>query len=133
VTQLNKRPYVSLVTWDISARGLFLCTPNPLGRHQLVRMSLILPTTGNLMVLHGMVVDVAGPDDPRGRPVGMDIELYAVDAPTRAAWWDLFCFARDGAQSLDPSSSVRVGTDAGDVAPSSAPPAVTAARSRRAG
>jgi hypothetical protein len=104
---------VSLATWDISARGLFLCTPNPLERRRLVRLSLILPTTGNLVVLHGMVVDVAGPDDPKGRPEGMDIELYALDAATRNAWWDLFRFAHDGAESLDPSSSVRVAPGSG--------------------
>lgn len=109
VTLLNKRPYESLVTWDISSRGLFLRTEKPLERRQLVRMSLILPTTGNLVVLHGTVVNVAGPGDPEGRPEGMGIELYAVDTATRSAWWDLVRFARDGAESVDPSSSIRVG------------------------
>lgn len=96
VTILNSRPYVTLYTTDVSFRGMFVRTTEPLSVRQLVRFSTILPDTQRVVVLHGMVVNVVEPDNPEGLAEGMGIELYAIDAATREAWWDMVRFIRDG-------------------------------------
>lgn len=105
VTVLSTRPRLEATTWDVSFRGLFLCTATPRPVRQLVRFSLTSPATGRELLLHGMVVNVIGPDDPEGRPQGMGVELYAVEPEARGAWWELVRFVRDHPD--DPRSGVR--------------------------
>lgn len=108
VTLLNSSPHPSLATWDVSARGLFLQTPVPLPLRRFLRFSVVLPRSGLCVLLHGMVVNVAGPIDPEGRPRGVGVELYAIGYEARSAWWDVVRRVRDAVDGADPASGVRV-------------------------
>lgn len=107
VTLLSVRTRDVLPTWDVSFRGLYLETRTPLEVRQLVRFSVVMPTTGREIVLHGMVVNVVGPNDPEGRPQGMGVQLYALDGDVRGSWWGLVRFVRDHLHELEQQSGVR--------------------------
>jgi hypothetical protein len=109
-TVISTRPHRDVVTWDLSFRGLFFRTRSPVPLRRLVRFAIVSPGTGLEMVLHGMVVNVIGPDDPEGRPQGMGVELYALDADARSAWWDLVRYVRDNRD--DQPSGVHLRPDA---------------------
>jgi hypothetical protein len=108
VTLLSARHRDQLATWDVSFRGMFIETDQPLALRQLVRLGIILPITGRELVLHGMVVNVVDVDDPEGRPQGMGVELFALDTEARGVWWGVVRFVRDGLHDVEQTSAVRV-------------------------
>lgn len=109
VTLHSSRNKEQLATWNVSFRGMFVEGAVRIPVRQLVRVGVFLPTTGREIVLHGMVVNHIGEGDPEGRPPGMGIELYALDAETRGAWWGLVRFVRDQLHELEkPTSAVRL-------------------------
>ena len=76
----------SLVTEDISAGGVFLCTDSPPPLLQLVHVKLVLPIGGRALKAHGMTVHVVEPDNPAGRTPGIGIQFYGLDQATRDTW-----------------------------------------------
>ncbi len=76
----------SLVTQDISAGGIFLCTESPPPLLQLVHVKLVLPIGGRALTAHGMTVHVVEPTNAAGRTPGIGIQFYGLDQATRDAW-----------------------------------------------
>ena len=79
---------VSLLTEDVSERGVFLCTDSPPPLLQLVQVKLVLPIGDRALKAHGMTVHVVERDNAQARTPGIGVQFYALDADTRGAWLD---------------------------------------------
>jgi uncharacterized protein (TIGR02266 family) len=78
----------SLVTEDVSFRGLFLCTESPPPVRQLIRIETVLPPNNVPFATHGMVVYVIGKDDVVERPSGIGVQFYGMGDERRL--WEVF-------------------------------------------
>ncbi|MCX5732597.1 MAG: PilZ domain-containing protein [Deltaproteobacteria bacterium] len=76
---------VSLLTGDVSFRGLFLRTDDPPPLRQLLQVKLKLPPENGELVAHAMAVFVV-PAGAAGQTPGVGLQLYAVSAEVRQRW-----------------------------------------------
>ncbi|MFO0761231.1 MAG: PilZ domain-containing protein [Byssovorax sp.] len=88
-------------TRDIGFRGIFVAASRCPPPRSLVRLKMILPTTGAELVFHAVVTRVVPPGDPHGREAGMGLELFATDRTIRTLWSGLVCYAHDAAKACD--------------------------------
>jgi hypothetical protein len=72
---------ISLVTTDVSYKGLFLRTPDPPPLRSLVRMHVTLPARA--IRAHAMVVHVQKTD-----AIGVGLQFWGLAGPERTAWDD---------------------------------------------
>lgn len=79
------RRRLTLMTEDVSRRGVFLRTSAPLPLRELVRIQLVLPPGQLALRGHGMVVHVVQPGS-EARVPGVGIQLYAWDRETQLVW-----------------------------------------------
>lgn len=77
---------LSLLTEDLSYRGVFLRTDTPPSLRQLVRVRIVVPFVGRALDMHGMTVHVVEHDNAGGRVPGIGIQFYGLDRDTREAW-----------------------------------------------
>jgi len=76
---------VSLLTGDVSFRGLFLRTDDPPPLRQLLQVKLKLAPENDELVAHAMAVFVV-PAGAAGQTPGVGLQLYAVSAEIRQRW-----------------------------------------------
>jgi hypothetical protein len=93
------------LTRDIGFRGVFVEAERCPSLRTLVRIGMILPTTGTELVVHAVVVRVILPHNPEGHEPGIGLELYATDRSTRTMWSGLVCYAHDHADDFDDAPS----------------------------
>jgi hypothetical protein len=98
---------------DIGFRGIFVVSERVWPRRTLLRLGLILPTTGAELIVHAVVARVVPPGNARGLEPGMGLELFATDRTVRALWSGLVRHAHDHAAPAlddlrDEPSGVRV-------------------------
>jgi Tfp pilus assembly protein PilZ len=86
-TRINGR-LLSLLTDDVSFRGMFLCTESPPPVRQLIRIETILPPNNVPFATHGMIVFAIGKDDPGGRAPGVGLQFYGMGDERRV--WESF-------------------------------------------
>lgn len=77
---------LSLLTEDLSYRGVFLRTDTPPSLRQLVRVRIVVPFVGRGLDMHGMTVHVVEHENAGGRVPGIGIQFYGLDRDTREAW-----------------------------------------------
>jgi Tfp pilus assembly protein PilZ len=85
----GKKEPLSLLTQDVSFRGLFVRTDTPPALRQLVKIEIAVPPDHRKLLLHGMVVHVIRPDAdgiPADRAPGAGIELMTLDGDVKDAW-----------------------------------------------
>lgn len=80
------RKRLSLLTEDLSYRGVFLRTDTPPPLRQLVKVRLVLPFVGRAMEMHGMTVHVVEYENLGQRVPGVGIQFYGLDRDTRETW-----------------------------------------------
>src|SRR5262249_21155472 len=76
----------SLVTEDVSMRGIFLRTEEPPNLRQLVQIKLRLPPTNEEVCFHGMAVHVVKKEQAKNRVAGVGIQFFTADPVQRARW-----------------------------------------------
>lgn len=76
---------VTLLTGDVSYRGLFLRTDDPPPLRELLQVKARLPPENDDLLLHAMAVFVV-PVGADGRAPGVGLQLYAVGAEARQRW-----------------------------------------------
>ena len=76
---------VSLLTGDVSYRGLFLRTDDPPPLRELLQVRLKLPPANDGLVAHAMAVFVV-PAGTAGSTPGVGLQLYAVSQEVRLRW-----------------------------------------------
>lgn len=76
----------SLMTEDVSYRGVFIRTDAPPPERRLVRLTVVPPNGGRALIVHGMSVHVVAHGNHHGRTPGVGIQFYGLDRPTRQAW-----------------------------------------------
>lgn len=77
---------LSLLTEDLSYRGVFLRTDTPPALRQLVRVRIVVPFVGRALDMHGMTVHVVDYENAAGRTPGIGVQFYGLDRDTREAW-----------------------------------------------
>ena len=109
VVLLSSREREIFETRDIGFRGIFVACDRCPPVRSLLRLGMILPTTGTELVVHAVVTRVVPPGDPSGREPGMGLELFATDRNVRTLWSGLVCYAHDATGAVDdPRSGVRL-------------------------
>jgi hypothetical protein len=78
----------TLLTENVSYRGLFVRTDTPPPLRQLVKLEAVLPPLGVRFVSHAMSVFVIRPEDATGRAPGAGIQFYGMGDERRA--WEAF-------------------------------------------
>lgn len=101
VTLLSARGNEQYVTRDIGFRGVFIVADRCPPPRTLLRLRMILPTTGTELTVHAVVARVIAPNNPAGHEPGMGLELFATDRSTRTLWSGLVCYAHDHADDVD--------------------------------
>src|SRR5262245_55537870 len=87
------RKTVSLVTEDVSYRGVFLRTDVPLALRQLVKIELTLPPDHEPFSTTGMLVH-AIPRGEDGRAPGVGLQFYGIGREAQAVWDRFIAYAR---------------------------------------
>jgi hypothetical protein len=88
VTLRQGQKIQSLLTENVSYRGLFVRTDTPPPLRQLVKLEAVLPPLGVRFVSHAMSVFVIRPEDASGRAPGAGIQFYGMGDERRA--WEAF-------------------------------------------
>lgn len=81
---LVRRATYTVVTEDVSFRGLFVRTDEPIGARQLVPIEIDLPD--GVLKVHGMAVWVIGKDNPGGRVPGVGLQFYGLGREESGRW-----------------------------------------------
>ena len=107
---------LALMTADVSFSGVSIRAEGeaPPLRH-LVRLSMVLPTTGMTFVFHAMVVAHRhGPASPDASPCEFGTQLFALDRAARSVWTEFVQYVRThpGAIGAGSSSPLVPGTRA---------------------
>lgn len=76
----------TVVTDNVSYRGLFACTDTPPVLRQLIVIEAKLPPDGQVFTSHGMSVFVRDADSADGHPPGVGIQFYAQGSTDRRTW-----------------------------------------------
>jgi hypothetical protein len=74
-----------LETFDVSFKGLFVCTSDPPPLRSLVRLTVTLGERS--FEVHAMAVHVVRAADG-ARPAGVGLQFWGLSGPDRAAWDD---------------------------------------------
>lgn len=85
VTLLRGAQEVSLLSDDVSFRGLFLRTDDPPPLRQLVQLRMRLPPGNDELRVHAMAV-FSVPPGTAGRTPGVGVQLYALGDEVRQRW-----------------------------------------------
>ena len=92
VTLASLKGDVTLMTENVSYRGIFLRTNAPPPRMQLCRLRATVPTMTNELVTNVIVVHVAAADAP---VQGAGFSFYGLDGQPRADWEKFIQYVRD--------------------------------------
>lgn len=79
-----RRATYTVVTEDVSFRGLFVRTDETIGARQLVPIEIDLPD--GMLKVHGMAVWVIGKDNPGGRVPGVGLQFYGLGREENGRW-----------------------------------------------
>ncbi len=96
----NRRSYVSMVE-DVSFSGMRIRTSAMPRLRLLVRVDLLIPTTGELVTMHAMVAHATLQDGCSQPSIGL--KFYGVGEQTQSAWNRYVDSARVNAPPPDPS------------------------------
>jgi hypothetical protein len=77
---------VTLLTEDVSFRGLFLRTDAPPAVRRLLQIEMLIPPDDRPLRLHGTVVHVLRPGETGARSPGMGIELVGLNGDVKSLW-----------------------------------------------
>ena len=75
----------TVLTWEVSYRGMFLLTDKPPGERQLVKLEIQLPD-GDRVLAPAMVVWTRATTDADGRPAGVGVQFYGIGRDETAIW-----------------------------------------------
>src|SRR5262245_11837776 len=87
----------TVLTWEVSYRGMFLLTDKPVGDRQLVNLEIQLPD-GNRITAPTVVVWTRANIDADGRPAGIGVQFYGIGRDEAAAWQRFVNGLRDAAR-----------------------------------
>lgn len=118
----------ALMTGDISVRGLFVETRQPLPMGTLLNLGLLMVDKGERITLQACVAHIVPPDNRGHRPAGMGLKFVPMPYATRRRWRDFLEWLMDRHSNLErvlvDYSGRRSLTRMRAVAPMAAPPPV---------
>ena len=88
----------TVLTWEVSYRGMFLITDKPPGERQLVKLEIQLPD-GNRIVAPAMVVWSRPRADEQNRPAGVGVQFYGIGKDESVAWQRFVTALKEEARS----------------------------------
>ena len=75
----------TVLTWEVSYRGLFLITDKPPGERMLVKVEIAMPD-GVILTAPAMVVWTRPSPDGNGRPAGVGLQFYGIGKDETSVW-----------------------------------------------
>jgi uncharacterized protein (TIGR02266 family) len=96
----------TVITWEVSYRGLFLITDKPPGERQLIKLEIQMPD-GHRIVAPAMVAWTRAHADNEGRPPGAGVQFYGIGKDETAVWQRFVTALKDEsmARATQPSAT----------------------------
>ncbi len=129
-TRLNGRP-AELEIEDVSFRGMFIVSQQPLPVRGLIKIEATLPPNGTSFATHGMVVYVVPPGDPSRHTPGAGVQFYGM-GDERRAWEAYIQHLQRSTEAQPDRRSIQGITPLPEQAPPPSPPVVAGPRAATA-